>query len=257
MTTIEFIEKAWVSLKKNFWQFVIALILQMFIVSIPFLIGVLPWIVILFSTGLKTGIASLLMSNLGVLSFSAVMFIIGILLSTVLGGGFTRMAYESLRGRTDYDTMFETAKKKFWTIIGADSIFILILLIIVSSIFVPIIKLGNLSFLSQASFFYIFIIFSITALGVLFTVIVSIFFVFVNQAIVIDNLKALEAIKKSFDTAEKNFKSIFFLFIIFFLVNAGLESILSVIGSVVVLFVISPLALISYTALYVDRRKKR
>jgi membrane-anchored glycerophosphoryl diester phosphodiesterase (GDPDase) len=80
--------------------------------------------------------------------------------------------------------------------------------------------------------------------------------VFVNQAIVIDRLKALEAVKKSFETAEKNFWSIFFLFLIFFLINSGLENVLSVAGSLIVLFVTAPLALISYTALYIDRRKK-
>jgi len=256
MTTIGFIERAWMSYKKNFWQFVIALILQMFIVSIPFLIGVLPWIVILFSTGMNAGVVSLLMSNLGVLSFSIVMFIIGILLSAVLGGGFTRMAYDSLRGRTSYETMLKTAKEKFWTIIGADLVFLLTVLIIISVIFVPIMTLGNLSALSQVSFFYAFIIFSIAALGVIVLVIVSIFFVFINQAIVVDNLKALEAIKKSFETAEKNFLSIFFLFLIFLLINSGLENILSIAGSLIVFFVTTPIVLISYTALYVDRRKR-
>jgi MFS family permease len=257
MTTIEYVEKAWESYKKNFWQFVIALILQIFIVSIPFLIGVLPWIVILFSTGIKTGIASLLLSNLGVLSFSVVMFLVGISISTVLGGGLVKMAYESLRGKTDYETMFKTAKEKFWTILGANSIVLLTLSIIVAVMLVPIMALSNFSALSaQASFLYIFVIFSTVVLGTMILVIVSILFVFVNQAIVIDRLKALEAVKKSFETAEKNFLSIFFLFLIFFLINSGLENVLSVAGSLIVLFVTAPLALISYTALYIDRRKK-
>jgi hypothetical protein len=257
MTSIEFIERAWTSYKKNFWQFVIALILQMFIVSIPFLIGVLPWIVIFFSTGMNAGVVSLLMSNLGVLSFSIVMFIAGILLSAVLGGGFTRMAYESLRGRTNYGTMLKTAKEKFWTIIGADFIVLLTLSVIVAALFVPIIALNSLSALSQVSFFYVLIIFSLAALGVIILVIVSIFLIFVNQAIVIDNLKALEAIKKSFETADKNFPSIFFLFLVFFLINIGLENILSIAGSLIVFFVTTPITLISYTALYIDRRKKQ
>jgi len=257
MPTIEYVEKAWESYKKNFWQFVIALILQMFIVSIPFLIGVLPWIVILFSTGTKAGIASLLLSNLGVLSFSAVMFLVGISISTVLGGGLVRMAYESLRGKTDYETMFKTAKEKFWTILGANSIVLFTLSIIVAVMLVPIMALSNFSALSaQASFSYIFVVFSIVALGTMILVIVSILFVFVNQAIVIDRLKALEAVKKSFETAEKNFLNIFFMFFIFFLINNGLENILSVVGSLIVLFVTTPILLISYTALYIDRRKK-
>jgi len=256
MPAIEYIEKAWESYKKNFWQFTIALILQTFIVSIPFLIGVLPWIVILFSTGIKAGIVSLLLSNLGVLSFSVVMFLVGISVSTVLGGGFTRMAYESLRGKTSYETMFKTAKEKFWTILGVNSIVLLTISIIVAVMLVPIMALGNLSTLFQASFLYIFVIFSIVTLGTMILAIVGILFMFVNQAIVIDNLKALEAIKKSFETAEKNFLSVFFLFLIFFLINSGLENVLSIAGSLIVFFVTAPLALISYTALYLERRKK-
>jgi MFS family permease len=254
--TIEYVERAWESYKKNFWQFVIALILQAFIVSIPFLIGVLPWIVIFFSRGMNAGFVNLLLSNLGVLSFSVVMFIVGILLSSVLGGGFTRMAYESLRGRTSYETMFKTAREKFWTILGADLIVLLTLLVIVTTLLVPIIALGSLYALSQTSFFYVFIIFSIVALGVIILVSVGIFFIFVNQAVVIDNFKALDAIKKSFKIADKNFLSIFFLFLIFFLINSGLENVLSIAGSLIVFFVIAPIALISYTALYSDRRKK-
>jgi hypothetical protein len=257
LMTIEYVERAWESYKKNFWQFVTALILQAFIVSIPFLIGVLPWIVIFFSTGMNTGIANLLLSNLGVLSFSVVMFIVGVLLSAVLGGGFTRMAYDSLRGRTSYETMLKTAREKFWTILGADLIVLLTLSVIVAALFVPIIALGSLSALSQASFFYVFIIFSIATLGVIILVIVGIFLIFVNQAVVIDNLKALDAIKKSFEIANKNFLSVFFLFLIFFLINSGLENVLSIAGSLIVFFVTTPIALISYTALYSDRRKKR
>ena len=257
MTVIEYIDKTWIAYKKNFWSIIIALIIQILISSVPIIIGLLPWIFILpFSKGAL--ITSLILSNLGVLSFSIIMFIIGILVSVVLNGGFVRMLYEALRRKTRFEIMLKTAKERFWTILGANLIVLLIFLVIITVLFAPIAILfgfSNLSFQSS-SFLYLVAVFSVLILGIIVLVFVSIFFVFVNQAIVIDNLRAVQAVKKSFEVSKKNFLSIFFLFLIFFIFNSGLYNVFSIFGSIIAWFVTTPLLLLCYTAFYVDKRKK-
>jgi hypothetical protein len=254
-----YIDKAWIAYKKNFWQIIIAIILQFLITAVPIIIGLLPWIFILpFSkiTDLKT----LILSNLGILSFSIVMFIAGCLVSVLLNGGFIRMLYEALRGKTKFETMLVTAKERFWTILGANLIVLLVLLsIIFAFLLVPIAVLTGFSVtsLSQSILLpYLIVIFSIIVLGVIVSVLFSIFFVFVNQAVVINNLNAVQSVKKSFDVSKKNYISILALFLIFFFFNAGLTNILSLLGSVLIWFLTAPLLLLSYTAFYVDKIKK-
>ncbi len=260
MTTIEYIEKAWIAYKKNFWAIIIAIILQFLLISIPFIIGLLPWIIIFFTSGIsltQTSIANFILSYLGVFSFSFVMFVIGLFASIILNGGFVRMLYEGLRRKTRFEIMLKTAKEKFWTILGANLLVLLIFLIIIAALFAPIgILLGSSLSLQGASFLYIFIILSTVVLGVMVLVLVSIFFVFVNQAVVIDNLSAVQAVKRSFKVSEKNFLSILFLFLIFFIFNNGLYNFLFILGTILVWFLTAPLLLLSYTAFYVEKRKK-
>jgi len=261
MTTLKYIEEAWKAYKKNFGPVVIALILQILLISIPFIIGVLPWIVIFLSLGAtltKIDITSFISSNLGVLSFSFIMFIIGFLISVVLNGGFVRMLYEGLRRKTKFEVMLKTAKEKFWTILGANLIVLLIFLLIITVLLAPLtllVSISNLSFQGY-SFLFLVAVFSTIILGIIVLVFVSIFFVFVNQAIVIDNLKAFQAVKKSFEVSKKNFLSVLFLFLIFFIFNNGLYNVFSIVGSIITFFVTSPLLLLCYTAFYVDKRKK-
>jgi len=260
MSTIEYIEKAWIAYKKNFWTIIIALILQCLLISIPFVIGLLPWIIIFFTSGIsltQSNIVNFILSYLGVFSFSIVMFIIGLFASIVLNGGFVRMLYEGLRRKTRFEIMLKTAKEKFWTILGANLLVLLIFLIIIAALFAPIgILLGSNLFLQEASVFYVFVILSTVVLGVIVLVLISILFVFVNQSIVIDNLSAFQAVKKSFKVSEKNFLNILFLFLIFFIFNNGLYNFLFILGTILTWFVMSPLLLLSYTAFYVEKRKK-
>lgn len=259
---IDYIEKGWKAYKNNFWSIVIALILQLVLTFIPFVIGLIPWGIILFYSGIgltESNLSSLILSNLGVLSFSILMFIFGFLISMVLNGGFVRMLYESLRGKAKYETMLKTAKEKFWSILGANLLVLVIFMLIMAIFFAPLLILANISSLPffANSFLYVIVLFSVVILGVIVLTLVSVLFVFVNQAIVIDNLRAFDAVKKSFEVSKKNFLGVFFLFLLFFLLNNGLENVLSIFGSIISIFVTTPLLLLSYTAFYVDKRKKR
>ena len=255
---IEHIEKSWAAYRKNFWPILTAMILQFILAGIPFLIGVLPWIFIFLSSK-GVDLSTLFLSNLGVLSFSVIMFIIGFLISIALTGGFVKMLYEALRGKTKYGTMLKTAKEKFWTIIGANSLFILIFFVIFIAVFSPLFLLAGFPALSVggSSLAPLITIFLIVVLGSILLVLISIFFVFINQAIVIDNLKAVDSIGKSFEVSKKSYLTILGLMIIFILINSALTTIFSLIGSVLEAFVTTPLLLLSYTSVYLEKRRKK
>lgn len=255
---IEHIEKAWKAYRKNFWPIITALILQIILAGIPFLIGVLPWIfIVLFSKGVDT--TTLFLSNLGALSFSIVMFSIGFLISVALTGGFVRMLYEALRGKTKYETMLKTAKEKFWTILGANSIFILIFFLLIVAIFFPLFTLTGFSTMlsGTSSLSLLITVFLIVAFGSILLILVGVFFIFINQAIVIDNLRAIDSIGRSFEVSKKSYLTIVGLMVIFILINSALSTIFSFIGSFLETFVTMPLLLLSYTSVYLKKRRKK
>ena len=168
------------------------------------------------------------------------------------------MLYESLNRRTRFEVMFKTAQSKFWTILGANLIILLLLFVVVVAVFSPatiLISFSGFS-LQAAPVSYLFFIFFSIVLGAIVLILFSMLFIFVNQAVVIDNLSAFQAVKRSFVVSKRNFLGILFLFFMFFFFNAGLNNILNLLGSLLTLFVTSPLLLLSYTAFYVDRRKK-
>ena len=257
---IEYIEKSWAVYRRNFWPIVTAVLLQFLIVFIPAIIGIVPWIFV-FLAFKGTSITTLLLSNLWLLCFSAVMIIISVLLSVALNGGFVRMLYESFRGKTRYETMIETAKKKFWTIIGANSLVVLVLLSIIIAIFLPLVLILKGFFptmvSSTTSLPLLITVISIVGLGTILLVLVSIFFTFVNQAIVIDNFNAIPAINRSFEVSKKCYLTILGLMFIFILINSALSTIFSIIGSALEWFVTMPLLLLSYISLYLEKSRKK
>ncbi len=258
MSTVEYIEKAWIAYKKNFWQIFAAILLQILVFLVPVIIGLMPWVFVLTPFSRDINLTKAMLDNLGIFSFSVVMFIVGILASTILKGGFVRMLYESLNRRTRFEVMFKTVQSKFWTILGANLIVLLILFVIVVAVFSPatiLISFSGFS-LQTAPTSYLFFIFLSIILGAIILVLFGILFIFINQAVVIDNLSAFQAVKRSFVISKRYFLSVLFLFFMFFFFNAGLNSVLRLLGTLLTLFVTSPLVLLSYTAFYVDRRKK-
>ena len=253
---IEHIEKSWLVYRKNFCPLTTAIFLQLLIVGILLLIAIAPWIFILLSFR-GSNIMTLLWYNMGVLFFSVIFFAVSTILSVVLNGGFVKMLYESFRGKTRFETMLKTAREKFWTILGANSLFLLIFLLILGALLVPIASLMSFSFSQGVSMLYLFVIILTIILGAVVFGMVSVLFIFVNQAIVIDNLKAVPAIKKSYEVAKKSFLTILGIMVIFILINIALTTVFSFIGSILEWFVTQPLILLSYTSVYLERRRKK
>jgi len=254
----EYIEKAWKVYRKNFGQIAIAILLQFLISGTIMLIGIAPWILMIFFSS-ASNFSSMILSYLGLIIFSIIFIAISVVISIVLNGGFTRMLYDSTRGKTNYQTMFKVAKEKCWTILGANSIFLLITLLIIFIIFVPLALLMGFSSMIPSegtSMIFLIIIFLVIILGIIAMAIISALFVFVNEAIVIDNLKAFDAVKKSIEVSRKCYLKILGLMFIFMLINSALDTLFSFVGSFIEWFVTMPILFICYIYLYLENRKK-
>jgi len=81
-------------------------------------------------------------------------------------------------------------------------------------------------------------------------------FKFTNQAIVIDNCLAIPAIKKSISVAKANYIQLLALIVIFVAISI-LVGFIPYINFILNWLLISPIAEISFTALYIAKRKKR
>ncbi len=173
--------------------------------------------------------------------------------STVLHGGFVKMCYESLKGKTSLKTMFKTTKQRGWSLIGGNGLVAIIL------IFILIILLGASNFLYgyfHSEILQLFLIFFSTFL-------IFVFFAFVDQAIVIDNRSSFKSLKRSVEIASKSYLKMIYLFIIislFLLVSKFSIGLIPVIGQALDLivnhFLIIPIMLLSLTSIYAEGRKK-
>jgi len=90
-------------------------------------------------------------------------------------------------------------------------------------------------------------------IGIIATLLIAPLFLFINQAIVINNSKAINSIKKSIKIGKKNYFQVLALMIIFALLGVA-SGLIPYIGTILNLFLIAPLGILSYTALYLRRR---
>lgn len=252
----EYIEKAWKTYTKNVWKFIGATFLLMVVTLIIFSIGFIP----LFYLSYGSGTTYLLSTGLPLLIFALIMTVIAILVSAALGAGIIKMAAEALKGRTRINTMFVTARKKFWTIIGANIIvFIIVGLLFLIFLSPGLFFLGTL--LTEEATSSVAVLRVLTGIFLLFilmipAVLISLFFQFVNQSIVIDNKSALESIGHSFAVVKRCYLQLLALVIIFGIVT-GIISSIPILSIIIDMFLIAPLSIIAYTALYLSKRKPK
>ncbi len=251
----EYLEKAWKAYTKNIWKFILAIIILYVIMGILMIIGIIP----LFYLGYTGGLSETLPTNLAFLGFAIIMFIIAIVVSVVLGAGIIKMAEEALKGKTKVKTMFTTAKKKFWSLIGA-AILVLIITGIIFLIFLSPVFLyfGTLSLtdmgtgiepvLGIAGGILLMFILMIPA------ILLTLFFQFVFQSVVIDNKRAIESIRHSIAVVKQCYFQLLGLVILFILISIPFM-IIPYLGTILLVLLISPLQMISYTALYLSNRK--
>jgi len=257
----EHISAAWKAYKRNLWDIIASVIVMGIIVAVPLLIAFVPLLFAIGNSITTVGLLSspttfnqvlisALVSNIPVLILTVIFFIIAMLVAMALNAGFTKVIYDSLKGRARVDTMINVARKKFWTIIGANLLVTALALLAFMVIVVPIALVSFVATLNVAVSTIFFI------LGTIVWILIVITFGFVDQAIVIDNFTAVDAVKHSVKVVRKNYLDLLALILVFFFINIVLLFI-PIVGSIVISFVTAPLAILAYTSLYVKRKRSR
>ncbi len=169
-----------------------------------------------------------------------------VLLFVALDGSLYGVYYRCLRGRARIEDYLKTFSERAPSIIGAN--------LISAGLLLPLAILGLVSALYGLSFLLV--------LSLVLLLAFSVFFLFVNQAVVIHNKKALEAVETSVRFAWKNFPGTAALFVVFFLSSLVLGYISLVyrqvlVGELLLWLFVSPLFRISLTDFYVKRSRGR
>lgn len=231
------LKKAWTAYRKNFLEFLKAIIIR----------DGVTFSIILFG-------AYLLLIGFADFNIIWPFLLAAYVSSVVLQGGFVKMCYESLRGKTTLGTMFKTTKKRGWSLIGGNLLVAVVLLTVL------------LVVLSTSTFIQNYIYSSIFQLFLVFfgTFLVFVLFSFVDQAIVIDNKNSFKSLKKSVEIAAKSYLKMVYLFVIIFclmLVSKFSIGLIPQIGQfldlVISHFFIIPLMIISLTNIYVEGKRRR
>ncbi len=246
----EFIGKAWKAYTKNFWQVVGATVLLLVLVAGVVLVGVVP---LLFS-GLLT-ISEVLTAaqfqlSTGLVASIFIFFaaiIAAMILSVALGGGLVAVYADALRGKAKFQTMFSVARKKFFRILGANALAGLIII----GIYIMAFALSAAFSLISSALFLAFFILSFIAAAL-----ISILFSFVNQAVIIDNRKAVDSVKTSVRVIKSNYLQFLALIIVLSVITI-IISFVPILGFVLNWLVVGPVSGIAYTAFYLAKRKRR
>ncbi len=85
-------------------------------------------------------------------------------------------------------------------------------------------------------------------------ILLTLFFQFVFQSVVIDNKRAIESIRHSIAVVKQCYFQLLGLVILFILISIPFM-IIPYLGTILLVLLISPLQMISYTALYLSNRK--
>jgi hypothetical protein len=253
-----YISQSWEAYKKHFWQIIGALILISFI-TIGILVATgLPLLgkFIQYAAQNSAGGSvpfSLLAANF-ILDSGAQQFIslfmagivFSVIIGTVLEAGLVSMYADALRGKPEIGTILSVARKKFWTIIGANAIVGLVILALFAALIVPwlflVLSAGASSVYATLWFYAGLIIFTLAAL----------FFSLVNQAVVIGDLRAVDSVRKSFSIVRQNYLQFLVLSLVLSLIASAI-SLIPAIGALISFFLMAPIAGLSYTAFYIEK----
>lgn len=229
----QYIEKGWEAYKNNIAAVVGATIITVLVAMGIVLLAALP----MLETVLPYAANPLaLLGKLQALGTSGAILIIGIVVAVLAGAalnaGIVRIYADALSGKAQLETLFSTARQKFLAAAGAT------LLIGVTVLFA-----AALMAFSQILLAVLIIPFMLLML----------LFAFVLQAIVIDNLGAVDAIAKSIAVAKCNFIAVLLLGVIMGIAS-WVVGWIPVAGQLINGLVISPVFGIALTALYVEKK---
>lgn len=246
----EFIERAWNAYKKNFWQIVGATILLSAVVIGILIAGFLPLVfsglfsISKFLTTTQFQWSSELITSVFIFF---VAMVVAAILSIALGGGLVAVYMDALKGKAKLQTMFSFARKKFFTILGAN----VLAGIIIAGMFLIAIAVAAAFTLINPLIFSIFFV-----LGLIATLLISLLFSLVNQAVVVDDKKAVDAVKKSIEVVKSNYLQFLALTIIIAVISI-IISFVPYIGFVINWLAVAPIGGIAYTAFYLAKSKKK
>lgn len=259
----EYISQAWEAYKKNFWQIVGGLILIMLITLGIIITSGIPLLVsfIQYYSGISSPTAVTFASFVLESGVQIAIFVIGViaasLIAAALNAGYVRMLADSLKGKAEISAIFATAKKKFWTLIGANVLVSLIRLALLLVLLAPpvlvIISASEAPVVSAALAIIGALIWLLA--GFIIFVLAVLPFTLVGQAVVLGNYNAVDSIRKSFSVVKQNYLQFLALVVVLAVISV-VVSFVPILGDLINIFVVSPLALLSYTVFYIAKTQK-
>lgn len=238
---MEYLSKAWKAYKRNALSIIIAMLVIGVVTTIFVGLALTPMLLAI-SQARAAGTLDMgaLFGLMQSFASSLVIAMVGILIALALQVGFVRMVVESLKGRTKVRTMFEGAKKDWLKAIIA---YVLAYLLMIATILVFVLLAAVAGLVGWV----------LLAIGILAVLVMAMSFVFINQAIVVNNASPTGALKKSYGFFKKNFLQVILLYLVY-IVAAIVVSLVPVIGSIIMLFLVAPVFLLAMTALYMGGR---
>lgn len=255
----EFIENAWNAFKRNFWTILGARIIEFVILGVVALIF-FALAMVLFIPGLIAALAggtltsgaiiALILQSIPAIIVAVIGLIVVIILAVEFEAGLIGIYADSLKGKAKIETMFDVMKKKFWSVLGANLLVLVILLILVGVLVLPFAALMVVSPLMLAPM----------VVGLIIVALISLLFILVNQAIVVGNTSAIGAIEQSVGIVKRNYLPALAIYLIFLVINLilmaiGITPVLSAIMLIIILLVVAPLQMTAFTAFYNAKSK--
>ncbi len=248
---LQYIRRAFDAYKRNLLTIIGAVLALLLIAGALAAVGLLPigfTVLETISGGVvdTSALISAIFQSTSSLAFAAIFLIAAGIAAVSLSAGIVKVYANALAGKANVRAMFSVAREKWLTAVGAMLIMIFVLGAVAAA--------ASLIGLSLGLFGAV-----LTPAVIL---IVSIFFIYVNQSIVLSNLRALQAVQNSISFAKKNFIPTLGLLVIFvgistilnYSVNYLNMSFVQLLATIVNIFLIGPLSVLSYTALYLGGR---
>lgn len=255
---VEYVEKAWNAYTRNLLT----------VVAASFVAALIP-IAILLVTVLLSGLAllpallagpasvlALLRNPLAMLGPALAVFALGAIVAALVGvalsAGMIKVYQDSLSRKADLEALFRTASKKALPAIGAKLVAGIIMLAGSAVVLLAFLSAAALFVASPASGLAVGIVAAVMLALLLLAIPL---FSFPIYAVVIDNLGAIAAVKKSVAVARKNYVSVLlldlFLFIASFIVG-----LVPALGAILDWLVVGPVFGMALAALYTEKRRK-
>lgn len=164
---------------------------------------------------------------------------------TVLRTSLIAVLHDVLEGEeTGWRRMVAVARRRFWSILGAYLLMTGILAAVTAVLFLP----AGLVFVTTSTVPFTVVLGALAGIGVLS---VSLLFLFLDQALVIHDAAAVDAVRESIGFARDRYVLVLSLFGLM----AGLAiavSLVPYIGPLLASFVVIPVGRLAYTRLYLD-----